>query len=379
MVLMFLGSGKTLIAVLLLRWTIEKELEDRAAGKERRIAFFLVDKVALVFQHYAVIDCNLDYPAERFCGEMVANMWNQEAWNNVFAKNEIIICTAEILYKCLHHSYIRMDQINLLIFDEAHHTKKNHPYARIIKDFYMEIEGQERAPRILGMTASPVDAQVDVHRAAAELEGLLHSQIVTAANPTDLQGNFCKPKRELMVEYARLMGQFKTQLHESLEGLLRRNEIFRKALTYSKLASSELGPWCADRFWKLYFGVNDLPRFEAMAEQDHLKLGSHDKDLAKSVGQVREAFDLVQDYPLGALALSECHLGFLSSKVSKLVHILEDKFAKPDNTMRCIVFVQQRWTAMMLTDLFQQRGITIPGLRVGLLVSQNHHNFLYRY
>ena len=36
------GSGKTLIAVLLLKYMIDKELEDRAAGKKRRISFFLV-------------------------------------------------------------------------------------------------------------------------------------------------------------------------------------------------------------------------------------------------------------------------------------------------------------------------------------------------
>ena len=36
------GSGKTLIAVLLLKYILDKELEDRAMGKPPRIAFFLV-------------------------------------------------------------------------------------------------------------------------------------------------------------------------------------------------------------------------------------------------------------------------------------------------------------------------------------------------
>lgn len=36
------GSGKTLIAVLLLKHTLEKELNDRAEGMPHRIAFFLV-------------------------------------------------------------------------------------------------------------------------------------------------------------------------------------------------------------------------------------------------------------------------------------------------------------------------------------------------
>jgi len=37
-----IGSGKTLIAVLLLKHVIEKELNDRAEGKPPRISFFLV-------------------------------------------------------------------------------------------------------------------------------------------------------------------------------------------------------------------------------------------------------------------------------------------------------------------------------------------------
>lgn len=36
------GTGKTLIAVLLLRHVVEQELEDRRAGKGHRLALFLV-------------------------------------------------------------------------------------------------------------------------------------------------------------------------------------------------------------------------------------------------------------------------------------------------------------------------------------------------
>lgn len=41
------GSGKTLIAVLLIRHIINQELEDRQRGKEPRIVFFLVSDLLL--------------------------------------------------------------------------------------------------------------------------------------------------------------------------------------------------------------------------------------------------------------------------------------------------------------------------------------------
>lgn len=74
--------------------------------------------------------------------------------------------TADVLYNCLTHAFIKMTDINLLCFDEAHHAKKNHVYARIIKDFYL-CEPVAKRPRVFGMTASPVDARVDDVVAAA--------------------------------------------------------------------------------------------------------------------------------------------------------------------------------------------------------------------
>ena len=52
---LYAGSGKTLIAVLLLKYMIDKELEDRAAGKRRRISFFLVSSTAIVSLHSPLI------------------------------------------------------------------------------------------------------------------------------------------------------------------------------------------------------------------------------------------------------------------------------------------------------------------------------------
>lgn len=126
------GSGKTLIAVLLLRHILDQELEDRAMGMKPRISFFLVDCVTLVFQQFAVLECNLDQKIERFCGEMGCDLWNKGIWETHFKENMVIVCTADILYQCLMHSFIALHQINLLIFDEAHHAKKNHAYARLV-------------------------------------------------------------------------------------------------------------------------------------------------------------------------------------------------------------------------------------------------------
>lgn len=64
------------------------------------------------------------------CGADNIDSWSKAQWLKLFTDNKVIICTAEVLCQCLSRGFIAMRQINLLIFDEAHHAKKNHAYAR---------------------------------------------------------------------------------------------------------------------------------------------------------------------------------------------------------------------------------------------------------
>ncbi len=77
-----------------------------------------------------MLENNLDQKIERFCGDMGCDLWQKDVWEKHFADNMVIVCTAEVLYQCLMHAFITVEQINLLIFDEAHHAKKNHSYAK---------------------------------------------------------------------------------------------------------------------------------------------------------------------------------------------------------------------------------------------------------
>jgi endoribonuclease Dicer len=123
------GSGKTLIAVLLLRHIIDKELEDRAAGKSHKIAFFLCCSVALAYQQFSVLETNLDHSVARLVGDDNADQLSRPDWQQQLALHKVIVCTPAILEQCLARGHLTMKQINLLVIDEAHHTKKNHPYA----------------------------------------------------------------------------------------------------------------------------------------------------------------------------------------------------------------------------------------------------------
>lgn len=56
--------------------------------------------------------------------------------------------TSQILSDMLNHSYIEIEDINLLIFDECHHAVEDHPMRLVMKHF--ECCSPEKQPRVLG-------------------------------------------------------------------------------------------------------------------------------------------------------------------------------------------------------------------------------------
>lgn len=353
--------------MLLLEHIINQELEDRKEGRGRRLSFFLVDKVALAFQQHAVIECNLPHSCAVFSGESTAYEWSKNFWAEELAKHEIIVCTAEILRKLLHHALITIDQINLLIFDEAHHTKKNHPYARIIKDFYIEGKSDGlRLPRIFGMTASPVDAlHIDVRKAATELEALLDGRIATTADPNALGRAVSKPKKEVMSRYSPLGRPIDTRLTAQLKPLLSNNKNFSRQFGFAETASRELGAWFVDRMWTLVLDDQEKSlKLEVKTERHFTKEMASEKVVEKRKFDVQAARRLVGQHERAQP--EDVHV---SSKVRLLVDLLRKHFQ--DRNIRCIIFVEKRWTAKLMADYFTNFETTIPGLKVGYLMGAN--------
>ncbi|KAL8932688.1 MAG: hypothetical protein Q9216_006725, partial [Gyalolechia sp. 2 TL-2023] len=357
------GSGKTLIAVLLLRHILDQELEDRSGGKKPRIAFFLVDSVALVFQQYEVLNSNLDQPINCFCGDMNPDHWGKSTWEGHLKENMVIVCTAEILYQCLMRSFIRIDQINLLIFDEAHHAKKSHPYARIIKDFYIPEDDQLNRPKIFGMTASPVDVRSNFTQAAKNLEDMLHCQIATTADLTLLRMSVSRPN-ECLTKYPALPLPFETELYREMQARYGDLEVLTKIFSYAKEASSQLGQWCADQVWSFAMAEHEALKFERRVEKNFSKAQDTRpvEILDDEMNRLREAQKFVMNWDF--TKPTEGGNG-LSSKVSVLRQWLDGVFERPTND-RCIVFVDRRYTARLLHDLFARIGTS--HLRAGLLV-----------
>ncbi|KAF1982196.1 dicer-like protein 1 [Aulographum hederae CBS 113979] len=354
------GSGKTHIATMLLQHVIDEELELRAAGKHPRVAFFLVDSVSLVFQQSNVLQANLAHSIGSFCGAMGTDLWDSKTWAKHLSENMVIVCTAEVLNQCLMHSFTKMANISILIFDEAHHAKKNHPYAEIIKHFYLEEPDRAKRPKIFGMTASPVDSKEDATQAAQELEALLQSTIATASDLSLAQHSKQKAK-DRVVRFDRLREPYETDLHRRLKSEFGHMKVFESLFFKSKEASSKLGSWCSDMYWNFALSEKEAKKKEARVEMK-LRKTKTVEEIDDEVKNLRRAAEIVQAHDF---RVPKVHSEDLSSKVIELHSYLARHFDRP-NEHRCLVFVEERHTARLLRELFRLIGWT--HLRSAILI-----------
>ena len=90
---------------------------------------------------------------------------NHTVWDRVLKTHRIMVSTPQVLLDALGHGYVSLGRdISLLVFDEAHHAVENHPYKRIMSDFYDKLpcrnqhsqNALEVRPMVLGLTASPI-------------------------------------------------------------------------------------------------------------------------------------------------------------------------------------------------------------------------------
>ena len=72
-----------------------------------------------------------------------------------FQHTQVCVVIDAKLEEALIHGYLQMEDVALLVMDEAHHARGNSIYATIAKYFYAPCE---RRPRVLALTASPVEA-----------------------------------------------------------------------------------------------------------------------------------------------------------------------------------------------------------------------------
>ncbi|CAG8574135.1 14728_t:CDS:2 [Acaulospora morrowiae] len=350
------GSGKTFIAVMLIKEITAEERYLRTIRRETKLTFFLVNLVPLVFQQANVIKTNCDVRVKHFCGEMGVDLWSEKQWKEYFENNDVLVMTAQIFLNVLRHGFISLSQVNLLVFDECHHTSKKHPYNLIMREFYDRCP-EENRPKIFGMTASPVNTRSEIH-SASHLEHSLNARVFTASDTEELRKYVNRPE-EISIKYDPAPPYEDTLLYNTLSRECIAVERFKRAFLSAQEALRTLGPWCSDNIWKYML--------EEMEKKNEGKLDpdEYDLDLLEEEKKLlQKAINIVGSWVFRA---PECNIEMLSPKVIQLIRIL-DCFKETSENFCGIVFVERRHTANVLHQLIKETvslKFIIPGVLVG--------------
>ncbi|XP_031388051.1 endoribonuclease Dicer homolog 2 isoform X2 [Punica granatum] len=387
------GSGKTLIATMLLRsyaYQIRKP--------SPYIAVFLVPKVVLVSQQAEVLKMHTDLKVGMYWGEMGVDFWNAALWRQEIEKHEVLVMTPAILLHVLRHRFFKMEMIKVLIFDECQHASGKHPYACIMTEFYHHYlkSPNYEVPRILGMTASPIktkggQSESEYWQKLQCLETLMNSKIYTCESESVL-ANYVPFSTIKYKSYQKMgiprgllaqLGALLMRLKEKHKGEVARYDLEKSAADstcksieqiYSTLmyCLEELGLWLA---WK-------AADFLTRQEVEDLLWGKLDltgeKILRHFCSEVfQELTTFVDSDAQWAIADDnklKVATGYLaSSRVVTLIEsLLEYSHIK---AIRCIIFVERIITASVLHSLLNEllhkhnswRSKSIAGNSSGLL------------
>ncbi|KAI3880460.1 hypothetical protein MKX03_031011 [Papaver bracteatum] len=369
------GSGKTLIAIMLLRnyaHLLGKRLS--SPSQHHYIAVFLVPTVVLVTQQARAVERHTDLKVGKLWGDLGVDFWDAATWEQQIHKHELLVMTHQILLDALRHSFLKLDMIKLLIFDECHHARGKHAYACIMTEFYHPLLRTQSnlVPRIFGMTASLINTKgsssSNYGKQILELERLMNSKVYTVSHESDLAAYvpFATTKLRfyehvdmpyaLSFTLAGSLEQAKFKIVNSLKELQLDEKAEESALKkVSKLFGTfkycltDLGIWLAHK------AADSL----SCVETNHFFWGNNTDGNVERVmrtfsGDVFQAFSphVLSDRHIGDSLTEDMDAGLLSAKVKCLIESLTAY--RHIKALRCIIFVERVITSIVLQSLLNE-------------------------
>ncbi|GJX71797.1 endoribonuclease Dicer homolog 2 [Tanacetum coccineum] len=353
------GSGKTLIAIMLLR-----RYAHLLKKPSPNIAVFLVPTVVLVKQQAEVARQHLDLKVVEYWGDKAVDYLSAAEWKKEKYQNQLMVMTPAILKDALKHSFLSLSTIKLLIFDECHNARGKHDYVQIMMEYHHQKRaGASQLPRILGMTASPVKAKgsssnKEYWKQIKALESVMHSKVYTCASESVLAEyiSFSTPKYRYYKD---------TEVPRPALEMIKRDLSMLRERHESKKSGIQLG-----------FGLaSKATEADSSEANDFFTWGKQDargETVAREF--CKDANDIFSSYiPAGWLTnhinQRSVDLGLLSAKVVCLIEALAEYRHVDD--MRCIIFVERVVTAIVLKSLLCELNPKLFGWKTEYTAGNN--------
>ncbi|CAJ0961626.1 unnamed protein product, partial [Mesorhabditis belari] len=357
------GSGKTLIAILLIKEYGTQVFTSIANGGKR--IFFLVQNVSLVQQQAEQISIHTSMNVGLLHGSLNTNTTTDiNKWNKYIDEHHVIVLTAQVFLDLIDHAFYDPTNAALLIFDECHHCMGSKHAYRLIMDRVRKLDKTNR-PRILGLTASLINNKTspeNLERDIVKLEMILDATVATASDLAATSKYGAKPT-EVMVN---CRNSIEAGTTKSISILLERVLVFcqgyngfqvdldvdprkyiRETINRTLCVLRQCGQWCT---WKVVqFLVKELTKQMKLPHvpektQDFLRIAE------TALITVRRLLEP----KLKAIKLTDELKDFLTPRLNKLLELLlafnPEETGKP---LSGIVFVDQRMIAYALKTLLK--------------------------
>ncbi|KAH6774267.1 hypothetical protein C2S51_012671 [Perilla frutescens var. frutescens] len=366
------GAGKTMIAIMMIK-EIGRSLKNN--GGEKKLIAFLAPTVHLVHQQFKEIQSQTELHVEEYYGARGVDDWNAQIWEQEVNKHDVLVMTPQILLDALRKAYISFEVFSFIVLDECHRASGNHPYAKIMEEFYHK---SSRRPKIFGMTASPVvrkgtSSISDSNKQIGELESLLDSQVHALEDRVELE-EYIPSAKPICRFYDPLPANL--EMKERLESALSKfnavllglekslpsqyTDIDNKCkLLQDRLASDHskivyclenLGLLCAYEAVKLC--MENTPKGQEDCEVFKESVMQYEKFLQEVLSLIEGALEhksLLNVVNSGSDALAT---GQISSKLFELLEIFRS-FGK-DMELLCIIFVERIIAASVIERVMKK-------------------------
>lgn len=336
-------------------------------GGKRSI--FLVNTVCLAKQQAESIRSMLSFEVTVLCGENNVDNWVLSDWLKVVEENQILVATAQVILDAVKRSFLKLEQINVMVFDECHHGRKDHPYHELMKQFK---DIPTRNVRIIGLSGMLIgnDNKIKPDKVEEELrklEATYESTVITVNNLDD-HANVLMCSTNAVEGVVRFQKQPTPPSVDAIVGILEAAQEKLKAVTFSNyttISPKSLRPTIPKKVKELILMLKDF-KYQAS------EMGPYGGYLTLLNNLIQ--FELIKRFcdterhrevvryciTVTERCISEIELGFginrkdssvvlknSSHKVDRLIALLRQKFTDPnrERDLQCIVFVKQRSTA----------------------------------
>ncbi|NJE85722.1 DEAD/DEAH box helicase [Thermococcus sp. CX2] len=352
------GLGKTLIAMLIADYRLSKY-----GGK----VLMLAPTKPLAVQHAESFRKLFNLPADKI--NVLTGELSPKERAEIWEKSVVITATPQTIENDVLTGRISLEDVVLLVFDEAHRAVGNYAYVFIAKEYLKTA----RNPLVLGLTASPGSDEGRIREIIENL-GIEHVEVRTESSP-DVKPYvqrvaFEWVKVELPGIYKEVRSLLREMLKESLKPLAQFGLVSSYSPDISKREVLQAGSKINAEVAKGNYEVGRLRMYQAKAVklqhaielletqgltalQAYLKKLREDKRTKSS----KELMDDPRMRKIIYLLVQAKELGVDHPKMEKLKGLVKEQLSKKPNS-KIIVFTNYRDTGKKIVEELRSMGIS---------------------